>query len=160
RAGEPGVHRRMLAEVPFEADGADARVLLVQPLECSKRSVGRAVVDEDELVRVRPRVESRDGAPVELGERVDLVVQRDNERDVGRRRLLARRTTGSEDVGLDHQHARAYPAITRPRDAPPPSSAQGVIAVPTAALPRPLLILSAIALYLGIFVGFVIFEVP
>jgi diguanylate cyclase (GGDEF)-like protein len=33
-------------------------------------------------------------------------------------------------------------------------------AVPTAALPRRLLLLSSIALYLGIFVGFVIFEVP
>ena len=52
RAREPGVHRRVLAEVPLEADGVDARVGRVQPLELGPGPVGRAVVDEDQLERL------------------------------------------------------------------------------------------------------------
>ena len=66
-AREPGVHRRVLAEVALEADGAHARVAGVQPLDRRPRAVGRAVVDEDQLERLA--VECRYGAPVELLER-------------------------------------------------------------------------------------------
>ncbi len=55
RAREPGVHRGVLAEVALEADGAHARVGLVQALEHGEAAVRRAVVDEDQLVGLAAR---------------------------------------------------------------------------------------------------------
>ena len=61
RAGEPGMHRRVLAEVALEAHAARTR----DPPAWSRssvgeRPVGRAVVDEDQLERRGP-VERGDG---------------------------------------------------------------------------------------------------
>ena len=71
------MHRRVLAEVALEADGAHARVGGVQPLDRGPGPVGRAVVDEDQLERLA--VERRDGAPVELVDRALLVQERDDD---------------------------------------------------------------------------------
>ena len=76
RTREPGVHRGMLAEVPLEADDADARVGVVQPLEPRERPVARAVVDEEDLERAAVLLERRDRAPVELVDARLLVVDR------------------------------------------------------------------------------------
>ena len=70
RADEAGVHRRMLAEVAPEADGADARRRAAcRRSSSAKRAVGRAVVDEDQLEGPAELLERRDRAPVQLVER-------------------------------------------------------------------------------------------
>jgi len=69
RPRQAGVHRGMLAEVAFEADGAHAHVGRVKAFEGSKRAVRRTVVHEDQLESSRPGIERCDCAPVELVDR-------------------------------------------------------------------------------------------
>ena len=57
-AAEARVHRRVLAEVPLEADRPHPRVGCVQALEHGEGAVGGAVVDEDELERPAEPVEA------------------------------------------------------------------------------------------------------
>ena len=98
-ARETRVHRRVLAEVALEADGAHARVGGVQALDRGPRSVGRAVVDEDQLERLS--VECRYGAPIELLDRALLVQERHDDGKIrsghgwrgAYRRCLARRAS-------------------------------------------------------------------
>ena len=112
-AREAGVHRRVLAEVALEADGADARVGGVQPLDDRPGAVARAVVDEDEL-EAAP-VERRHDPAVELLERARLVVERDDDRELRRRPGLACDEVfgAAEDVDLGHR-SRRVPSSARP----------------------------------------------
>jgi len=80
RPGEPGVHRRVLAEVALEANHTHACVTLVERAQLGERSVGRAVVDEDRLPV--GAVERRDDARIELVDRLLLVQHRDHNRNV------------------------------------------------------------------------------
>ena len=73
------MHRRVLAEVALEADGAHARVGRVQALDDRPGGVARAVVDEHELVVGVAERGRR--APVELLERRRLVQERDDDRE-------------------------------------------------------------------------------
>ncbi len=92
RAGKTRVHRGVLAEVALEADGAHACIGRVEALELREGAVGRAVVDEDQLVRTVERVERGDRPPVQLVERSRLVVERDDDGDVRRRLGLRNRS--------------------------------------------------------------------
>ena len=83
RPGEACVHRRVLPEVPLEADHADPPVGGVKLLEDGERAVGRTVVDVDDLERASELGERRDRPPVELGQRAGLVVERDDDGDRG-----------------------------------------------------------------------------
>ena len=100
-AREARVHRRVLAEVPLEADDANPFVAPRGAPRALEAAVGRAVVDEDQLERVARRLERRARAPVELVQRPGLVQQRHDHGDtrVGRRqfhdlRHLQRRILG------------------------------------------------------------------
>ncbi len=84
---QPRVHRRMLSEVALEAHRPNARIGAVQTLERRKGPVGRAVVDEDQLERARPRIERGDRAAVQLVERAGLVVDGDDDGKIGRRQI-------------------------------------------------------------------------
>ena len=74
------MHRRVLAEVAREADRVDARIAHMQAAQRLERSVGRPVVDDDELER--PAVDGRDGALVELLDRLLLVEDGDDDRQL------------------------------------------------------------------------------
>ena len=64
-----------------------------------KRAVDRAVVDVHDLERPPEAVERDDSSAVELVERADLVVQRDNDRQLGRRLgVVGRSVCGSVSV--------------------------------------------------------------
>ena len=56
---EPGLKRSGLAEVPPEVDHHHVGHLVVQPGEDGHASVGGAVVDEDDLEVIAPRLECR-----------------------------------------------------------------------------------------------------
>ena len=73
------MHRRVLAEVALEADGADARVGGVQALHDRPGRVARAVVHEHELVV--GVAERRRRPAVQLLERRRLVQERDDDRE-------------------------------------------------------------------------------
>ena len=81
RPDEARVHRRVLPEVPPEADGANAGIGGVQTLELREGAVRRSVVDEDQLPRPAELLERLRGAAVELVERAGLVVEGDDDRD-------------------------------------------------------------------------------
>ena len=106
RAHEAGVHRGMLAEVALEADGAHPRIVRMDPLELGEGGVGRAVVDEDELVGARPAVERRERPTVELGQSRRLVEERDDDREVGRGELVPVRGLASKRVRVRHLRPR------------------------------------------------------
>ena len=78
---EAGLERSSLAEVPAEVDDDDVRHLVVQPGEDGHASVRRAVVDEDDLELVAPRLECRGDLGVQRLERVLLVEQGNDDRD-------------------------------------------------------------------------------
>ena len=82
------MHRRVLAEVPLEADCSDARIGLVELLEHCEGAVRRPVVDEDQLERTVEGVERRHGPAVELVQRRRLVEQGDDDREVWPRHLV------------------------------------------------------------------------
>ena len=75
------MHRRVLAEVAREADGADAGVARVQRSEPVERVVGGAVVHDEELEG--PAVDGGDGPLVELVDRPFLVQHRHDDRQLG-----------------------------------------------------------------------------
>ena len=77
RVAQPCAQRRLMAEVARERDKADGRIARGERADRRKRTVGRAVVDEDQLV-VAARERSR-RAPVELLERRGLVQDRDDD---------------------------------------------------------------------------------
>ena len=79
-AREAGVHRRMLAEVAREADGADARIAFVERAEPVEGVVAGAVVDDEELEG--PAVDGGDGPLVELVDRPLLVQHRHDDRQL------------------------------------------------------------------------------
>ena len=93
----------MLAEVALEAHGANARVAGVQALERRERAVRRAVVDEDQLERARPRIEHRHGAAIELLEGRCFVVHRHDHRHVGRRQICIGDSGALERLGIGHR---------------------------------------------------------
>ena len=78
------MHGRVLPEVALQADGANARVDPVQTLDDRPRGVLRPVVDHDHLERPRERLESGGGPPVDLVERPLLVVDGDDDGDLGK----------------------------------------------------------------------------
>ena len=108
------MHRRVLAEVPLEPHGADARVGVVEPLERRERPVRGAVVDVDELERAAEPVERRDGAAVELLDGRGFVEQRDDDGDVRSPLGLGLSRRCPQDVKLLHRRAPAYTPYTRP----------------------------------------------
>ncbi len=75
------MHRRMLAEVTPEADGAHTVVRGVEALELGEAAVGRPVVHEDDLEGLAEPLQRGDRAPVQLVDRRRLVVERDDDRD-------------------------------------------------------------------------------
>ena len=78
---ESGLKRSGLAEIPAEVDHHDVRHLVVQPGEDGHASVGRAVVDEDDLEVIAPRLERRGDLRVQRLERMLLVEQGNDDRD-------------------------------------------------------------------------------
>src|SRR5207248_2522725 len=77
---EPGVHRRVLAEVALQPHRAQARVGVVQLAEPCEGGVGGPVVDEDRLPVV-PVERARD-APVQLVDGPRFVPYRHDDRDL------------------------------------------------------------------------------
>ncbi len=55
------MHRRVLAEVPLEANSLDSRVARVESLDRRPGAVARAVVHDDDLERARVALEDLDG---------------------------------------------------------------------------------------------------
>ena len=76
---QPGVHGRMLTEVPLEPDTADVRIGIVEPLHDRPGPIRGAVVDQDHLVGAPDALERGDGLAVDLLERRFLVVDGDDE---------------------------------------------------------------------------------
>ena len=76
---QPGVHGRMLTEIPLEPDTADVRIGIVEPLHDRPGPIRRAVVDQDHLVGAPDALERGDGLAVDLLERRFLVVDGDDE---------------------------------------------------------------------------------
>ena len=95
------MHGRVLAEVALEADGAHARVGVVQPLDRRPGAVRGPVVDEDQLEW--PAVEGRYGAPVQLLERAFLVQERHDD----------------GEGGIGHGRRRSVPPAAGRADRPP-----------------------------------------
>ena len=102
-AREPGVHRRVLAEVALEAHDAHARVALVERAQPREGAVGRAVVDEDRLPVAA--VQRRGDAPVQLVDRALLVQHRDNDRNVHRPDPNGKDHSSAADVERDGEAA-------------------------------------------------------
>ena len=102
RPRQPGMHRGMLAEVAFEADGAHAHVGCVKALEGGERAVRRAVVHEDQLEGARPGIERCDRTPVELVDRPRLVEDRHNDRQIGGREICIGDEAGLERLCASH----------------------------------------------------------
>src|SRR5215207_4821024 len=75
-ACEPGVHGRVLPEVPLEADSANPVVRAAQALDLAPGPVGGAVVHEDQLVRPRELLQRRGRTGVQLGDRGRLLEHR------------------------------------------------------------------------------------
>jgi hypothetical protein len=88
-AGEPGVHRRVLAEVALEPDAAHTLVAGVEPLDRREGFVYRPIVDEDQLEVTA--IERCDRTAIELLERPRLVEDGDDDRELRRRRRLVER---------------------------------------------------------------------
>ncbi len=88
-ANQPGVHRRVLAEVAFEAHRADPSVRRVDPLQLGEGRVERAVVDANQLEIEIGWIQRLDGSTVELGHVGGLVVERQDDRN-RRNRLIGR----------------------------------------------------------------------
>ena len=103
RPAQPGVHRGVLAEVPLEADRVDAPVGRVERSSIGERPVRRAVVDVDDLERAAEALERGDRAAVELLERAHLVVERDDDGELGGRLAGWRRHRSWERLGLCHR---------------------------------------------------------
>ena len=89
-AVETGRKRRRLAEVPAQADDLDPRVGGLETLEGRIGPVLAPVVDEDHLVAPAERVGGGRELPVQVGDVLLFVEDRDDERDV-------------EDAGRDHR---------------------------------------------------------
>ena len=94
------MHRRVLTEVPLEADRVDARVVRVELLQHGECSVRGAVVDIDDLERTAEALERGDRPAVELLERLDLVVERDDDGELGGRVAGCRLHRSWEGLGL------------------------------------------------------------
>ena len=88
-ANQPGVHRRVLAEVALEAHGADPAVRRVNPLQLGEGRVERAVVDANQLEIELGCIQRLYGSTVELGHVGGLVVERQDDRN-RRNRLFSR----------------------------------------------------------------------
>ena len=84
---EAGGHRRRLAEVPPQADELEAVVRRGESSEPPVGVVTAAVVDHDHLERASEPLEARHERDVQRVDVVLLVVHRDDDRDVGRRRV-------------------------------------------------------------------------
>ena len=110
RAGEPGVHRRMLAEVALEADGADVSVARGEPPDDLPGAVARAVVDEDQLV-VRAGERLADAA-AQLLERRLLVEERDDDRERRSRVLQGEDVRGLQGREITVASVRWQPGDT------------------------------------------------
>ena len=105
------MHRRVLAEVALEADGADTAVALVQPLDPCEGAVPRPVVDEDQLVRPAEGGEGGGRALVDLVDRPLLVEDGHDDREVGRRCALVKTSGRRRRASLRHLQEN----LTEPR---------------------------------------------
>jgi hypothetical protein len=79
---EGGHQRRGLAVVPDQAQDADPLIGLGKAAEHRARAVARAVVDKDDLVGSRQAVERLGQRREQRRQRLDLVVDRDDDRYV------------------------------------------------------------------------------
>ena len=113
------MHRRVLAEVPLEANGPHAAVSLVDPLEPGEGAVAGAVVDEDDLVGPSERVEGRDRPPVELVDAPLLVEDGDDDRQVGRGSVLVKAPRHGRGASLRHLQRELTPGRRQARLTPP-----------------------------------------
>ena len=105
---DPRVHGGVLAEVPLQPDGVDARIPVMEALERGKRPVRRAVVDEHDLERAAQPCQRQNRPSVELVDRLDLVEQRDDDRDLRPRLTLGLSRLCPQDVKLLHRSTPAY----------------------------------------------------
>src|SRR5439155_22271542 len=111
-----------------------------------------AVVHEDQLEGARPRLEDGNRPPIELVHRAGLVVERDDDGDVGRRKIGVDRSPALER--LRACHAGRIVARSLHRGTRAPLHETNVTLVPAATLHRRLLFATAITLYAIVFVAF------
>jgi hypothetical protein len=99
----------MLADVALEANGADVRVVVVDPLERRERPVGRAVVDVEHLVRPAERLERRSEPPMELLEGRALLEEGHDDGEPGPAPRVALPHRGSAHLRLAHREPEGTP---------------------------------------------------
>ena len=82
---------RLMAEVAGERDDADPSIGGGESLDHGERRVGAAVVDQEQLHLVHDVLDSGQGALAEDGDAILFVVDRCDERQLGRRQITALR---------------------------------------------------------------------
>jgi hypothetical protein len=78
------------SEVPAEQDGADAPIALSESSQEVTGSIRGHVVDDNQLPAHSQLIQGLSEAAMKLGERLELVVTRHHNRDIGAQRLRTR----------------------------------------------------------------------